>query len=419
MTTKDDETLEKQDQNTESNLEEDDANLDNLDDDSSDKDTSTDEQQPDKDVLDSLDDDQFSEWLTSGKLPEGVSTKKEVKKPEEGGEEGATSSADATTDDDDVSTKGDKSKSREELLAEKSKALQPGTKTQEKDPSQKDDKQTKPQTDKVKISQVDYKSQFEKIMAPFRANGKDITPRSVEDVISLMQQGANYTRKMQTLAPMRRIIESLEKAEIRSDDDINHLIDLHRGDKEAIKKLLQKHKVDPIDLDMDNTNYVPKNNMASDADVEYASVLEDIQPSIGKIQELISGGWDAKSKKQLLEDPKLLYALHEEIQMGRFDEVNTQLEIEKTFGKYKGMSDVEAYIDLVTKKVNQDQTKANTNQTFKPTNTPKKSVPDPNKGKAAPTGSKGTTTGKTTLTPSDLFNMSEEQFNKLSLADLI
>jgi len=386
MTTKDDETLDVEDQNTDSNLEED----NNLDDVSSDKDTSTDEKQPDKDVLDSLDDNQFSEWLVSGKLPEGVSTKKETKESEEESEENTTSSADTTTtttttDDDDVSAK-------------------------EKD-------KTKPQIDKVKISQVDYKSEFEKIMAPFRANGKDITPRNVEDVISLMQLGANYTRKMQTLAPMRRIIESLDKAEIRSDDDINHLIDLYKGDKEAIKKLLQKHKVDPFDLDMDNTNYVPKNNMASDADVEYVGVLEDIQPSIDKIQELISGGWDAKSKKQLLEDPKLLYALHEEIQMGRFDEVNTQLEIEKTFGKYKGMSDVEAYIDLVTKKVNQG--KANTTQTFKPTNTPKKSVPDPNKGKAAPTGSKGGTTTKTTLTPSDLFNMSEEQFNKLNLADLI
>ena len=243
-------------------------------------------------------------------------------------------------------------------------------------------------------------------------DNKEITPKTAEDVISLMQMGANYTKKMQLMAPMRKAAESLEKAKIK-EDDLNFLIDVHNGDIEAIKKLLQKHKVDPFDLDLESTNYVPKNNIASDSDVEFSDVLNEVQSSLPRIQTILTEIWDTKSKQAVFKDPNLMRALHEEIENGRFDEVQNRLEQERMFGRYKGVPDINAYIDIVNKMVSEAK------------NTPavkkQESTPNPktlNKTKAAPVRSKTRNQG-TALTVKDLYSMSDEDFEKLSARDLI
>ena len=69
------------------------------------------------------------------------------------------------------------------------------------------------------------------IFKPFKANGKEITPKTVDDVISLMQMGANYTKKMQAMVPLKRTVETLNKADIK-EEDLNFL--LKRGITEPL-----------------------------------------------------------------------------------------------------------------------------------------------------------------------------------------
>ena len=168
---------------------------------------------------------------------------------------------------------------------------------------------------------------------------------------------------------------------------------------------------------MENTNYVPKNNIASDEDVEYSDALSDIQSSLPKIQDILTKQWDTQSKTELLKNPQLMRALHEEIEMGRFDEVQAQLEIEKTFGRYKGKSDVEAYIDLVSRLVAEQQSKVTT-EPKQATQDKKPTKPIPDKTKAAPVRTKQTNQAST-LTVKDILSMPEEEFNKLSMRDLV
>ena len=315
-----------------------------------------------KEQLDAMSDDEFTEFLNTGKLP-----------------------ASATANKAKVVSKPEKSEPKQKPITE-SKAQDSAS--------------------------IDYESAYKSIFKPFKANGKEITPRTVEDVISLMQMGANYTKKMQLMAPMKRAVESLDKAKI-GEEDLNFLIDIHNGNVEAIKKLLQKHNVDPFELDLETTNYVPNNNIASDSDVEFSDVLKDVQASLPRIQTILTDTWDAKSKQAVLKDPNLMRALHEEIEMGRFDEVQNRLEQERMFGRYKGISDVQAYIDIVTKMVN-EQRKPTVQKQEKPvTNT--KTL---NKTKAAPVRSKPKNQG-TTMTVKDLYSMSDEEFEKLSMRDLV
>lgn len=338
-------------------------------------DNDSDEDRLTKEQLDSMDDEAFIEYMNSGKLPEAKPKQADTDKEKE------------TSTDDDKSVDN----------------------KQKKEPAKKEAKQPE-------IDEADLKAVHAAIFKPFKANGKEIAPKTVEDVISLMQMGANYTKKMQLMAPMKKAVESLNKAQI-SEADLNFLIDVHSGNKEAIKKLLEKHKVDPIELDMENTNYVPSNNIASDEDVEYSDALIDIDSSLPKIQEILTKQWDAQSRTQLLKNPQLMRALHEEIEMGRFDDVQAQLEIEKTFGRYKGKSDVEAYIDLVSRLVAEQQSKANV-ETKKANQEKRPAKPVPDKTKAAPVRTKQTNQAST-LTVKDILSMPEEEFNKLSMRDLV
>ena len=336
-----------------------------------------------KEQLDALNDDEFTEYLNTGKLPNHIKTNSNKNIKED-------------IKDTTVNTEPITNSVKQEQVEEQ---------------KQKDTKE------ETATDTIDYKAVYDSIFKPFKANGKTIAPRNAEDVISLMQMGANYTKKMQLMAPMKRAVESLNKAGI-NEEELNFLIDIHNGDKEAIKNLLKKNEIDPIDLDIEDTKYIPKNNIASDADVEFSETLMDIESSLPKIQEILNKTWDSKSKQLVLKDPQLMRALHQEIEMGRFDEVQQRLEIEKTFGRYKGVSDIEAYIDLVTKMVNEKARTpvAETKHVDKQPETTTKSIPD--KTKAAPVRSKPKNQGST-LTAKDLFSMSEEEFNKLSINDLI
>mgnify|MGYP003583915500 FL=1 len=277
------------------------------------------------------------------------------------------------------------------------------------------DQNTDKEPTKVDNQEVDYKSIYEQVFKPFKANGKEITPKTVEDVISLMQMGANYTKKMQLMAPMKKVVQSLDNAKI-DEQELNFLIDVSKGDKEAIKQLLIKHKIDPLEIDLDGDNtYSPKNNIASDEDVEFNDTLMDIHDSLPKIQEILNKTWDDNSKKAILKDPRLMRALHEEVQMGRFDEVQKRLETEKTFGRYRGISDVDAYIDLVSK-MEQERMKTKIQPETPIRTESTKKIPD--KSKAAPTKGK-TSKSSSSLTAKDLLSMSDDEFNKLSERDLV
>lgn len=290
---------------------------------------------------------------------------------------------------------------------------------------QKKQEQPKPQEDarkqeaqkpvqKAEQPQVNYEDVVKQIFAPFKANGKEIAPRTVEDVVQLMQMGANYTKKMQSIAPMRKAVESLSNAGINSEEDLSYLIDLYKGDKEAIKRLLKDHQIDAMDLDLDEVKYSPnKQNIASEADVKFAETLSNINESLPQIQNIMDKQWDQESKRILLSDPRALQALHEEIQMGRFEPVQKQLEVERTFGRYQGVPDIQAYIDILNRMSAQEQYQQ---QMQEQQRQQKKNVPD--KRKAAPTRGK-MKSGGTSLTPKDLFSMSDEEFEKLSIKDLV
>lgn len=192
---------------------------------------------------------------------------------------------------------------------------------------------------------VNYEEQFNALLAPFKANGREIKVENVDEARQLMQMGANYNKKMQAMKPHLATLRTLENAKI-GDAELSYLIDLHRKDPAAINKLVKESGIDPLDLSAEKAaDYKPGNHKASEAEVELEAVLADLDGSEGlpKTISIVTTKWDAKSKDTVAQHPGLLRIVNDHVESGIYELVAAEVERRKTFGQLAGLSDFDAY----------------------------------------------------------------------------
>ncbi|MDA3807073.1 MAG: hypothetical protein PF440_04085 [Thiomicrorhabdus sp.] len=214
------------------------------------------------------------------------------------------------------------------------------------DPADPD--KTDKETDETDTAEKDetVEHDWSTLKAPFKANGKDMTVKSPEDARTLMQMGANYHKKMAGLKPSLSIVKLLEKHELLDPEKINYLIDLNDKNPEAITKLLKDSNIDPLDVDVKaDSEYTPKDRTVSDTEFTLDSVLEDIQdsPSYSKTLNVVSEEWDRASRNSILEDPTIIATINGHIENGIYGKVEQAVNYERSLGRLKGLSDIEAY----------------------------------------------------------------------------
>lgn len=247
---------------------------------------------------------------------------------EEGGdpEEGATAT--------NVDESGDKSKEGDNLPQDKSleagKPAEQGTKNEEAKPpvagSEVQGEQAAP---------VDYEASYKKLMAPLKANGKTIEIKSPEEAVQLMQMGANYTRKMQALAPHRKILLMLENNGLLDEGKLSYLIDLDKKDPNAIKKLVKESGIDPLDIDTSqDPSYQQGNHTVGDEEVSFRTTLDELSSNSDGVETLrvINTQWDQASKEILWKQPDIMELIHEQRGNGIYDRITTELERQKLLG---------------------------------------------------------------------------------------
>ena len=202
----------------------------------------------------------------------------------------------------------------------------------EEEEEEESEKEEAPQ--QVEQPEIDYKGFYEQVMSPFKANGGTVQLRSPQEVVKLMQMGANYTQKMQTLAPYRKKVQMLQKANLLDDDKLNYLIDLSQGNPEAIKKLIKDSKLDPMDLDIyGEQNYVPGNHTVSDAEMQLQTTLDELTSTPEGLQTVnLARGWDQASLSEIGKDPSILATLHEQRMNGVYDFVMKEMQHQKMLG---------------------------------------------------------------------------------------
>lgn len=217
----------------------------------------------------------------------------------------------------------------------------------EKPESQETGQDTKPEASGTSNeTAIDYEKEYKRLLAPFKANGRDFSVDNVDDAISLMQMGANYNKKMVGLKPSLKALKILEKNDLLSEEKLSYLVDLANKNPDAINKLIKDSGIDPLTIDIDKAEgYKPNNQTISDSELVLDEVISEIEntPTFNRIANVVTKEWDEESRQVLLKDPRTIKILNDQIGNGIFDRIMYSVNKERTLGRLIGMSDIEAY----------------------------------------------------------------------------
>lgn len=174
------------------------------------------------------------------------------------------------------------------------------------------------------------------VMKPFKANGKEITVKTPQEAIRLMQMGAGYGRKLQELQPALKSLRMLEKNGLLDDAKLSYLIDLDQKNPDAIKKLIKESGIDPLELNTtDPVSYTPTNRTVSDNEMAFTTALRELESSDeGKatIKE-INTTWDPTSKQFLFKSPELLSVIQTQRENGIYAQITAEIDRQKMLGQ--------------------------------------------------------------------------------------
>lgn len=187
---------------------------------------------------------------------------------------------------------------------------------------------------------------YRKLMAPFKANGREFTPSSPEEVIRLMQMGVNYTKKMQALKPNLRLMRMLDNNGLLEEGKLSYLIDLERKDPKAIQKLLHESKVDPLDLDLAaEPAYQPGTYAPSESEMAFHEVVDNVASTTTGKETIahINSTWDPDSKQALFKEPQLLQIIDNQWANGIYHQIHDEIERRRILGELTATPFIQAY----------------------------------------------------------------------------
>ena len=188
-----------------------------------------------------------------------------------------------------------------------------------------EDEVDKSSEDKSQPTQEELNS-FLGTVSKTRANGVEYEFTNSEKLAmfdKMFPQATDYTKKMQQIKPWRKTIDAIEQAKL-GQDDVNLMIDVLKGDKDAIAAVLKRTGVDALDLDVDNSDYVAKDYGRNDTELNIKDIVDEISgdPEYRITHNVINKQWDEKSVEAFVEDPNMIRLLHTDVKSGVFDQVS-------------------------------------------------------------------------------------------------
>ena len=180
----------------------------------------------------------------------------------------------------------------------------------------------------------------------FKANGKEYS--FSEDEVKaqfpkIFGQAMDYTKKMQAMKPWRKTIDAMEQAKL-SHNDVNLMIDVLKGDKDAIAEVIKRTGVDALELDTEDSKYVAKDYGRDDATLALRDVIDEISgdPEYETTHKILANEWDDTSWKRLSSDPEMIKLLHIDVKNGMFQRLQPIADKLKTYDR-GSKSDLEYY----------------------------------------------------------------------------
>jgi hypothetical protein len=186
-------------------------------------------------------------------------------------------------------------------------------------------------------------------MGSFKASGRTVKVESPDDARRLMQMGYDYTNKMRDLKPRLRALKALEHNGLLDDEKFNFMIDLMKGNPEAVKKFLRDKEIDPIEIDLeDGTTYSPTDHRPSEGQLALDEVLDSIRDTetFPRTAKIITKEWDTGSQEVLMGKPQIIAVINDHVAKGFYDQIVTKVQYERSLGRLAGLSDLDAYVTV-------------------------------------------------------------------------
>ena len=198
---------------------------------------------------------------------------------------------------------------------------------------------------------------YRQIFAPFKAAGREFQVRDVNEAVSLMQKGVDYTRKQQALKPRLMEMRALEEQGMLG-SNLNYAIDLFKGNPQAIAKLIKEKNIDVNQIVPQQTTnefgetvtqeqkpYIPNNYSVSPAQYELQEAFDNLKVN-GTYDSTMDalGTMDNSSKTKFAQNPKYINALSNLISSGMYETIRKELDHARIVDDpvIKGMDDFDA-----------------------------------------------------------------------------
>lgn len=239
-----------------------------------------------------------------------------------------------------------------------------------------------------KSEEINYKEFYEKVaLAKFTANGREVEGfKNPEDLIRAQQMLHGYSDKMKVFKEYKKFLKPLEERGVVSDPEkFNLAMSLLDGDPEAIKKILKEKNIDPMELDLEDIQYSPKNRLPSNAQLLIEETYEQAENlGVGdRFNKVISKDWDIPSLQEMVNNPAVRADLLQHLKDGTYDVVQAEIkrmELLDSTGMLDSMNSVEKYRTAVGR-LQQKQVQAPVKKVIAPTATTIDKVAEAQKAK--------------------------------------
>lgn len=176
------------------------------------------------------------------------------------------------------------------------------------------------------------------VTSPFKARGREMQVNSPKEVIRLMQKGVDYEAKMTSLKPLLGIMNTIRKSGLaQNPEKLQQLIDISKGDSNALAALIQEQQVDLSELpdaSDDEFVYTPQTTIDTPEQMEVAMVTDQLQQDIyGKQVLQAIGNWDQSSINALATNPNELFELQADMRSGKYNAVMSEIENRRYLGR--------------------------------------------------------------------------------------
>lgn len=281
--------------------------------------------------------------------------------------------------------------------------------------------------------EVNHEGFYQALTAPLKAAGQEFTFTDPEQIRKLASQGIDYTRKMQQISHLRGIGEILRENDLLDPQKLAFAIDLVNKKPEAIARLIQDSELDSFELDEEKANTyqsVPVDISGKSKAVELKEIIDGYKDNanFNAMFEEARTTWDEASQIDLVQNPQFLHLLAEHTANGVYSKVMDEVKRQRILGQTS--EPILRHYNRIGLAMYGESNQGGGEAQARPNTQPQQntkqrvvikrnSVDDASRRKSlAPNASSKTVKGKTVNSAADIFNLSQEEFNKLDPAVL-